>query len=93
MVFHSLSTRPGKSDLVQLLVEGKLAGKETPVERGQGELDIIGVESAGFLDRAGAGAGAQADVPHALNNVRGLPSLDCSSAFSSAKAKRTSISE
>jgi hypothetical protein len=71
---------------VELLVERKLAGKEAAVERGQREFEVVGVEAAGFLDRAGTGAGAQADVPHALDDGR-TASLDCSSVFSSAKAK------
>src|ERR1700722_17508115 len=66
----------GKSDLVELLVEGKLAGEEAAIESGEGEFEIIGVEAAGFFDGAGVGAGAKADVPHALddgaNGVAGL---------------------
>ncbi len=58
----------GKDGLVELLVERKLAGEETAVEGGEGELKVVGVEAAGFLDRAGAGAGAEADVPHALDD-------------------------
>ena len=58
----------GKGDLVELLVERKLAGEEAAVESGEGEFEIVGVEAAGFLDGARAGAGAQADVPHALDD-------------------------
>ena len=58
----------GKGDLVKLLVERKLAGEEAAIERGQGEFEIVGIEAAGFLDGAGTGAGAQADVPHALDD-------------------------
>ena len=58
----------GKGDLVELLVERKLAGEEAAVESGEREFEVVGIEAAGFLDGAGAGAGAQADVPHALND-------------------------
>ena len=58
----------GKGDLVKLLVERKLAGQEAAVESSEGEFQVVGVEAAGFLHGAGAGAGAQADVPHALND-------------------------
>ena len=58
----------GKSDLVELLVERKLAGEEAAIESGEGEFEVVGVEAAGFLDGAGVGAGAQADVPHALDD-------------------------
>ena len=58
----------GKSDLVELLVERKLAGEETAIESGEREFEIVGVEAAGFLDGAGTGAGAKTDVPHALND-------------------------
>ena len=68
MVFHSLSTRPGRIVWCKLLVERELAGEEAAVEGGQGELEIVGIEAAGFLEGAGTGAGAQADVPHALDN-------------------------
>ncbi len=54
--------------LVKLLIEGELAGEETAVEGGQGEFEVVGVEAAGFLHGAGTGAGAKADVPHALDN-------------------------
>ncbi len=54
MVFHSLSTRPGRIGLVQLLVERELAGEEAAVERRQGEFEVIGIEAAGFLDGAGS---------------------------------------
>ena len=82
----------GQDGLVELLVERELAGEEAAVEGGQGEFEVVGIEAAGFLDGAGAGAGAQADVPHALDDGAGA-SRYCSSAFSSAKAKRTSMSE
>ncbi len=58
----------GKGDLVKLLVERKLAGQKAAVERSQREFQIVGVEAAGFLHGARAGAGAQANVPHALND-------------------------
>ena len=58
----------GKGDLVKLLVEGKLAGQEAAVEGGEREFQVVGVEAAGFLHGAGAGAGPQADVPHALDD-------------------------
>ena len=58
----------GQHRLMELLVERKLAGQEAAVERGQGEFQVVGVETAGFLEGAGAGAGAQADVPHALDD-------------------------
>ena len=48
----------GKYGLMELLVERELAGQEAAVERGQRELQIVGVEAAGFLDSARAGAGA-----------------------------------
>ena len=53
---------------MKLLVERELAGEEAAVERGQREFEVVGVEAAGFLDGAGAGAGAQADVPHPLDD-------------------------
>ena len=68
MPFHSLSTRPGKSRLVKLLVERKLPGEKAAVERGQREFQIVGIEAAGLLHRARAGTGAQPDVPHALDD-------------------------
>src|SRR5580704_1995866 len=40
----------GKDGLVQLLVERKLASEEATVEGGERELEVIGIESAGFLD-------------------------------------------
>ncbi len=58
----------GKDGLVELLIERKLAGEEAAVERGEGEFEIVGIEAADFLDGAGGGAGAQADVPHALDD-------------------------
>ncbi len=58
----------GKHGLVELLVERELAGKEATVEGGQGEFEVVGIETASFLDGARTWAGAQADVPHALNN-------------------------
>ena len=35
----------GKNALVELLVEGKLAGEEAAIEGGQGELEVVGVET------------------------------------------------
>jgi len=58
----------GKSDLVQLLVKGKLAGKKAAVKSGESKFQIVRIESAGFLDRPGAGAGPESDVPHALDD-------------------------
>ena len=58
----------GEGDLMKLLVERELAGEEAAIERGEGELEIVGVEAAGFLDGAGDRAGAKADVPHALDD-------------------------
>ena len=66
----------GKYDLVQLLVERELAGEETAIKRGEGEFEVVGVELSGLLDGAGAWAGAEADVPHALNDeANGFGSL------------------
>jgi hypothetical protein len=82
----------GQDGLMELLVERELAGQEAAVERGQREFEVVGVEAAGFLDGAGTGAGAQADVPHALDDgADGVFRL--ASVFSSAKAKSTSMSE
>ena len=82
----------GKGDLVQLLVKRKLAGQEPAVERRERKFQVIRIEAAGFFHRPGAGAGAQADVPHSLDDgAHRLPG--CSSVFSSAKANRTSMSE
>ena len=76
MVFHSLSTRPGKVDLVQLLVKRKLPGQKAAVEGGQREFQVVRIEAAGFFHGAGAGAGPQADVPHALDDgAHGFPGL------------------
>ncbi len=58
----------GESDLVKLLVQRKLPGQKAPVQRGQRELQVVGIEPSRFLHRAGTGAGAQADVPHALDD-------------------------
>ena len=58
----------GQDRLVKLLVEREVAGQEAAVERGQGEFEVVGIEAAGFLDGARTGAGAQADVPHALDD-------------------------
>ena len=58
----------GKNGLVQLLVERKLSGEKAAVEGGEREFEVIGIEAAGFLDGARAGTGAQADVPHALDD-------------------------
>ena len=61
---------------MQLLVERKLAGQEAAVERGQGEFEVVGIEAAGFFDGARTGAGAQTDVPHALDDgAYGFPGL------------------
>ncbi len=54
--------------LMELLIEGELAGEEAAVESGQGEFEVVGIEAAGFFDGARTGAGAQADVPHALDD-------------------------
>jgi hypothetical protein len=37
---------------MELLVKRKLAGEEAAIESGEGELEIIGIEAAGFLDGA-----------------------------------------
>ena len=58
----------GQNYLVQLLVERELAGQEAAVEGGEGEFEVVGVEFTRFLDGAGTGAGAEADIPHALDN-------------------------
>ena len=58
----------GEDSLVKLLVERELAGKEAAIEGGEGELEVVGIETPGFLDRSGTGAGAETDVPHALND-------------------------
>ena len=54
--------------LMQLLVERKLPGQKAAVERGQGEFQIVRIEASGLFHRARAGAGAQTDIPHALND-------------------------
>ena len=53
---------------MELLVEGELAGEEAAVEGGEGEFEIVGVEAGCFFEGAGTGAGAEADIPHALND-------------------------
>ena len=58
----------GQHGLVELLIERELAGEKAAVEGGEGELEIVGIEAAGFLDGAGTGAGAEADVPHSLDD-------------------------
>ena len=58
----------GKDGLVKLLVERELSGQKAAVESGQGELEVVGIEAAGFLEGARGGTGAQADVPHALDD-------------------------
>ena len=58
----------GQDGLVELLVEGEMAGEEAAVECGQGEFEIAGIEAARFLQGAGTGAGAQAYLPHSLND-------------------------
>ena len=45
-----------------------MAGQKAAVERGQGEFQVVGVKAPSFLHRARTGAGAQANVPHALND-------------------------
>ena len=66
----------GEDGLVKLLVERELAGEKAAVERGQREFKIVGIEAAGFFDGARTGAGAQANVPHALNDgADGFPGL------------------
>ncbi len=42
----------GKGRLVELLVEREVAGEEAAVEGGQSELEVVGVEAAGLLERA-----------------------------------------
>src|ERR1700692_4472114 len=58
----------GKDRLMKLLVERKLAGQKPTVERGQGEFEIIRIEFAGFLDGTRTRAGAEPDIPHALDD-------------------------
>ena len=58
----------GENSLVELLVKRELAGEEAAIESSQREFEVVGIEAAGFLDGPGAGAGPQADVPHALND-------------------------
>jgi hypothetical protein len=58
----------GQDGLMELLVELEIAGEEAAVKGGESEFEVVRIESAGFLDGAGTGAGAQADVPHALND-------------------------
>jgi hypothetical protein len=58
----------GEDGLMELLVKRELAGKKAAIEGGEREFKIVGIETAGFFDGAGAGAGAKADVPHALDN-------------------------
>ena len=41
----------GQDSLMKLLVEGELAGEEAAVEGGQGEFEVVGVETAGFFQR------------------------------------------
>ena len=60
--------QPRKGHLVKLLVQRKLPGQETPVERGQREFQVVGIEPSGLFHGARAGAGPQADVPHALDD-------------------------
>ena len=56
---------------MELLVEREMSGEEAAVERGQGELEVVGVKAPGFLEGAGGGAGAQADIPHGLDDGAG----------------------
>ncbi len=52
---------------MELLVEGEIAGQEAAVESGESEFEVAGIESPGFLECAVTGAGAQANLPHSLN--------------------------
>jgi len=58
----------GKDVLMELLVEREVSGEEAAVEGGEGEFEVVGVEAGGFFEGAGGGAGAEADVPHALDD-------------------------
>ncbi len=58
----------GQNRLMKLLVERKVAGQKAAVQRGQRKFQVIGVEAASLFEGARTGAGAQADVPHALDN-------------------------
>ena len=60
--------QPGKRHIVELLVKRKLAGQVTAVQRGQGELQVVAIEFAGFLYCARIRAGAQSYIPHALDD-------------------------
>jgi hypothetical protein len=53
---------------MELLVEREIAGEKAMVEGGKREFEIVGVEAATFLDGAGGGAGAEADIPHGLDD-------------------------
>ncbi len=58
----------GEDGLVELLVERKLAGEEAAVESGEGEFEVVWIEAADLFDGARGGAGAEAYVPHALDD-------------------------
>ncbi len=53
---------------MEFLVEREVPGEEAMVESGEGELEVVGIEAGTFLDGAGGGAGAEADVPHGLDD-------------------------
>jgi len=67
----------GQHGLMKLLVEREVASEKAAVERGQREFEVVGVEAPGLLDRSGTGTGAQADVPHSLDDgAHGLLGVD-----------------
>ena len=57
-----------QNSLVELLVERELACQESPIQRGQSELKIVSIETPNLFDRARAGTGTEADVPHPLDD-------------------------
>jgi len=61
----------GHNGLVELLVEGEMAGEEAAVKGGQGEFEVVGIEAAGLLEGSGSRTGAQTDIPHALDDGAG----------------------
>ena len=84
--------QPRKRVLVKLLIQGKMSGQKSAIQRGQRKFQVVGVEAARLLQGARGRAGPQPDIPHALNHQR-IGSFACSSVFSSAETNSTSISE
>jgi hypothetical protein len=58
----------GEGFVVQLLVEREVSGQEAVIEGRKGEFEVVGVEAVTFFDRACGWAGAEADIPHGLND-------------------------